>query len=146
MKEDTIEFTPHISYSAQEFADSCNSFAPVIRETVATDNQLILSDITHTQSAGQSMAYSMIELVAHWFLSRSSLSNKKLQKLCYYAYAWFIVFYNDLESVDYESEDIKVMFSEKFQAWIHGPVNPKLYFIFRKYGWMEIQQLKKQSQ
>ena len=85
MKEDTIEFGPHIFFPTQDFADSCSSFVPVVGEMVATDNQLVLSDISHTQSTGQSMAYSMIEQVAHWFLSRSSLSNKKLQKLCYYA-------------------------------------------------------------
>ena len=42
---------------------------------------------------------STLERVAQWFLSMSSMSNKKLQKLCYYAYCWYIVFYNDVELI-----------------------------------------------
>ena len=44
----------------------------------------------------------------------------KLQKLCYYAQAWSLVW------------DEAPLFSEKFQAWANGPVCPKLYQAHRK--------------
>ena len=69
---------------------------------------------------------SAIERLAQWFLSVSSMSNKKLQKLCYYAYCWYIVFYNDIELITKENKgDIRVLCSDPFQAWIHGPVSPQ---------------------
>ena len=59
---------------------------------------------------------SAIERLARWFLSVSSMSNKKLQKLCYYAYCWYIVFYNDIELITKENMgDIRVLCSEPFQ-------------------------------
>lgn len=39
----------------------------------------------------------------------------KLQKLCYYAQAWSLVW------------DEKPIFEEDFQAWANGPVCPKLF-------------------
>ena len=82
---------------------------------------------------------SAIERLAQWFLSVSSMSNKKLQKLCYYAYCWYIVFYNDIELITKENMgDIRVLCSEPFQAWIHGPVSPQLYKRYKNYGWHEI--------
>lgn len=34
--------------------------------------------------------------VANWFLSNvENVANKKLQKLVYYAYSWFLVFNNE---------------------------------------------------
>lgn len=82
---------------------------------------------------------STIELVAQWFLNKSSMSNKKLQKLCYYAYAWFITFYNDLEDCSKENEaKIHSICADTFQAWIHGPVCPTLYQKYKTYGWANI--------
>ena len=82
---------------------------------------------------------STIEQVAQWFLSLVSMSNKKLQKLCYYAYCWFIVFNNDLELInENNSTDIRVLCSDKFQAWIHGPVCLRLYHRYKEYGWHDI--------
>lgn len=77
--------------------------------------------------------------VAEWFLSISSMSSKKLQKLCYYAYCWFIVFFNDVDAITKDkSSDIKVLCSEKFQAWIHGPASMQLYNRYKGYGWHDI--------
>lgn len=82
---------------------------------------------------------SSIENVAKWFLNISPLSHKKLQKLCYYAYCWFIVFFNDIEVVDENSGNmIQTLCNEKFQAWIHGPVCPELYQKYKKFGWQDI--------
>lgn len=85
---------------------------------------------------------STIERVAQWFLSITSMSNKKLQKMCYYAYCWFIVFNNDLESItEQNSADIRVLCADRFQAWIHGPVCPRLYHRYKEYGWHDIPQV-----
>ncbi|MGN1190718.1 MAG: Panacea domain-containing protein, partial [Candidatus Ornithospirochaeta sp.] len=61
--------------------------------------------------------------VANWFLCKANLSQKKLQKLCYYAQAW-----------SYALNGYRLMNSD-FQAWIHGPVSPALYERFRSYGY-----------
>lgn len=51
------------------------------------------------------------------------LTNLKLQKLLYYAQAWFLVLNN------------KPLFDEDFQAWVHGPALPSQYRRFKKFGW-----------
>lgn len=85
---------------------------------------------------------STIERVSQWFLSLASMSNKKLQKLCYYAYCWFIVFNNDLELINENNiADIRALCSDRFQAWIHGPVCPRLYHRYKGYGWHDIPQV-----
>jgi len=60
--------------------------------------------------------------LAKAFLSIESMSNKKLQKLCYYAKAWHLALYDEN------------LVSEPFEAWIHGPVNPALYDVYKHYG------------
>ncbi|WP_206605192.1 Panacea domain-containing protein [Bacillus safensis] len=72
---------------------------------------------------------STIDNVAKAFLSFDSMTHKKLQKLCYYAYAWHLTLYK------------QPLFEEKFQAWIHGPVAPTLYKQYKEYGWKEIPKL-----
>ena len=52
-----------------------------------------------------------------------NVSNKKLQKLAYYVYAWYMVIYN------------KKIANIEFEAWEHGPVCRKLYNKYRCYGW-----------
>ncbi|MGG7447809.1 Panacea domain-containing protein [Kosakonia oryzendophytica] len=47
--------------------------------------------------------------------SGETMSNLKLQKLAYYADAWYLAFFDE-KLVD-----------EGFQAWIHGPVSRSLY-------------------
>ncbi|VXC73819.1 Phage protein [Enterobacterales bacterium 8AC] len=47
--------------------------------------------------------------------SGETMSNLKLQKLAYYADAWYLAFFDE-KLVD-----------EGFQAWIHGPVSRVLY-------------------
>ncbi len=75
--------------------------------------------------------------IADFFLSKSSLTPKKIQKLVYYAYAWFIALNND------SSEDINnVLFAERPEAWIHGPVFPSLYSKFKSFNWNEVPQIK----
>lgn len=54
--------------------------------------------------------------VAAYILERcGSMSAMKLQKLCYYAQAWSLVW------------DDEPLFAEDIEAWTNGPVIPKLY-------------------
>jgi uncharacterized phage-associated protein len=68
-----------------------------------------------------------INEVANWFLNKSSMSHKKLQKLTYYAEAWHHALYNSPLLKDCH-----------FEAWVHGPVCPKLYDQYKSYGWVDI--------
>ena len=74
--------------------------------------------------------------VANFFLSKDSLTPKKLQKLVYYSYAWFIALNN--EDPD---EITNVLFNEQPEAWIHGPVFPSLYEKYKGYNWNEIEKI-----
>lgn len=65
--------------------------------------------------------------VAQWFLSKHSMTHKKLQKLCYYAQAWYCALY-----------DGTPFFNEQFEAWVHGPVCKALYSRYADYGWSAI--------
>lgn len=60
--------------------------------------------------------------LADAFLSISSMTHKKLQKLCYYAKAWYLALYD---------ENLIV---EPFEAWVHGAVQPELYQKYKPYG------------
>lgn len=51
------------------------------------------------------------------------VSNKKLQKLAYYVYAWYMTLYE------------RKIANIEFEAWEHGPVCRKLYNKYRCYGW-----------
>ena len=42
------------------------------------------------------MKYNIFD-IANWFLSKESMPQKKLQKLCYYAKAWSLVLLKDIE-------------------------------------------------
>ena len=75
--------------------------------------------------------------IADYFLTKDKLTHKKLQKLVYYAYAWFIALNNQNE------EDIyNILFQEEPEAWIHGPVFPSLYDKYKDYGFNEIAKIK----
>lgn len=66
--------------------------------------------------------------VANFFLSKTSedagdtISNLKLQKLAYYAQGFSLAILN------------KPMFEDDIEAWMHGPVAPRLYQEFKGYG------------
>lgn len=65
--------------------------------------------------------------VSKYFLSVLPMTHKKLQKMCYYAYAWYYTLYGE-----------KLFDNGRFEAWIHGPVNRELYLRYRDSGWKEI--------
>ena len=64
--------------------------------------------------------------LANAFLSIAPMTHKKLQKLCYYAKAWYLAL-NDVNLI-----------KEHFEAWIHGAVQPRLYQAYRGYGFQII--------
>ncbi|WP_052659579.1 Panacea domain-containing protein [Bacillus alveayuensis] len=65
--------------------------------------------------------------VAKTFLTFQPMTHKKLQKLCYYAYSWYLTLYGER------------LFSNRIEAWVHGPVCPDLYHEYKHHGWQEIE-------
>lgn len=73
--------------------------------------------------------------ISKFFLSKRCLTPKKIQKLVYYAYAWFIALNNQ------SADNIEnILFEEQPEAWIHGPVFPSLYQEYKSYNWNEVPQ------
>ena len=66
--------------------------------------------------------------VANYFLSKtideedSKITNLKLQKLLYYAQGFHLALFE------------KELFNEPIEAWMHGPVSPDAYQLFKKFG------------
>ena len=54
------------------------------------------------------------------------ISNLKLQKLLYYAQAWFLALY-----------DVP-LFDDAIEAWVHGPAVPRVYGAFKHCTWQPI--------
>lgn len=68
-----------------------------------------------------------ILLVAQWFVEKAEMSHKKIQKLCFYAEVWSLL------------ELGKDIVPEiRFEAWVHGPVCPRLYDELKNFGWRDI--------
>lgn len=65
--------------------------------------------------------------IAKWFLSHAPMTHKKVQKLCYYAQAWYCALY-----------DGSPLFNDRIEAWVHGPVVASLYPIYADYHWNAI--------
>lgn len=70
--------------------------------------------------------------VAKYFLAKvdhdagDEMTHLKLQKLCYYAQAWHLALKG------------KPLFNAEFQAWMHGPVSPKLWDQYKEYKYHPI--------
>lgn len=60
--------------------------------------------------------------VAKYFLSLGQMNHKKLQKLCYYAQAWYLALTGT------------PLMNTWFEAWAHGPVSPILWHIYKDWG------------
>jgi len=65
--------------------------------------------------------------IAKWFVAwarteDADLSNLKLQKLLYYAQGYHLALMHT------------VMFSDRIEAWSHGPVVPVVYRTFKNFG------------
>lgn len=57
---------------------------------------------------------------------RKDFTNKKAQKLLFYAQAWSLVLRNER------------LFDEEFQAWVHGAAIPKVYQQYSDFGFNPI--------
>jgi uncharacterized phage-associated protein len=79
------------------------------------------------------MAYQLNDVI-NWYLAKEAMTPKKLQKVLYYAYAWYLTLQN--ESADDLSD---VLFDEEFEAWVHGPVIRTVYDDFRGKGFNAIE-------
>lgn len=73
------------------------------------------------------MSYSVFD-VAEWFLQKEEMTHKKLQKICYYAQAWYATLFGGRRLINGD-----------FEAWIHGPVHPDLYKKFAYNGLCKIE-------
>lgn len=60
--------------------------------------------------------------------NRKAITNKKLQKLLYYVQAWHLVFYDE------------PLFTNRIEAWVHGPAIRSVYQHFKSYGYQPIQE------
>ncbi len=70
--------------------------------------------------------------VAEYFIDKANkdhkpITNKKLQKLLYYAQVWSLVI-ND-----------ERLFSERIEAWVHGPAVPAVYRKFKGFEFNPIE-------
>lgn len=77
--------------------------------------------------------YSIFQ-VAKWFLDKEPyMSAKKLQKICWFAYSWFIALNYDPEE---KNGVLFLIKGKKPEAWVHGPVFVDLYadFKYNNYG------------
>jgi len=74
-------------------------------------------------STAQSVATALINLSHD---KQKPVSNLKLQKLLYYAQAWYLVFYKN------------PLFDEEIQAWVHGPVVPAVFRHYKDFKWSPI--------
>lgn len=58
---------------------------------------------------------SVLDVAEYILQKHGSMTATKLQKLCYYAQAWHLVW------------EERPLFSDRIEAWANGPVSPTLY-------------------
>jgi uncharacterized phage-associated protein len=62
-----------------------------------------------------------------WFSPKNrQIDNLKLQKLLYYAQAWHLAIFGT------------PILAEQIEAWVHGPVVPEVFRLYRDYQWNPI--------
>lgn len=72
-----------------------------------------------------------VAAVAKFIIQESDrVSNLKLQKLLYYVQGWHL----GLKGTP--------VFGEELEAWVHGPVVPSTFQIYRVFGWRDIEKEK----
>jgi uncharacterized phage-associated protein len=80
------------------------------------------------QEGGVYMAQTTARRVADVILTLSNeqITNLKLQKLLYYAQAWYLALYGCK------------LFDDDIEAWVHGPVVARVFGDFKGYRWNPI--------
>jgi uncharacterized phage-associated protein len=86
----------------------------------STDDSYSKEPVLFAIPSYETAKYSIFE-IADWFLTKESMTHKKLQKLCYYAQAWF-----------YALKDVRLS-DTAFEAWVCGPVSPALHDKFKRF-------------
>jgi len=67
--------------------------------------------------------------IAKWFLHTEPMTHKKLQKLLYFSYGIYLAQNNE------SCNNLKnALFKNNFEAWVHGPVDPDIYHLFKHHG------------
>ena len=61
--------------------------------------------------------------IASFQKKKKEISNLKLQKLLYYAQAWYLALYGS------------PLFADSIEAWVHGPVVRSVFQEYRKFKW-----------
>lgn len=63
-----------------------------------------------------------------WFCNEHGdwITNLKLQKLLYFAHAWYLAIFD------------KPLFNDRIEAWVHGPVIPNIYHLYKHFKWSPI--------
>ena len=67
-----------------------------------------------------------VNMVAKWFINEVSPDPLKLQKLLYFS-----------QGISFCMND-EPLFNDDFEAWVHGPVIPKLYHKYKNYEYNPI--------
>lgn len=72
-------------------------------------------------------ASAVARYIVHFFQEAGDpVSNLKLQKLLYYVQGWHLALRDE------------PAFNERFEAWVHGPVQPATYGTYKAYRWSPI--------
>jgi uncharacterized phage-associated protein len=83
------------------------------------DTQLKLEGVAEPSEVADSILVSFRE-------AGELLTNLKLQKILYYADAWYLALRGE------------ALVREDFEAWVHGPVLPSQYHRFKHHTWRQI--------
>lgn len=70
-----------------------------------------------------------LSIIINWFIFQQPMTHKKLQKMLYFSYGIYLTENNK------NINNIKnFLFENKFEAWVHGPVDPEVYQIYKNSG------------
>jgi uncharacterized phage-associated protein len=104
---------------------SYSAYQSYTTSAISTDTEryvVLPSDAVLSIDKNSVGKYSVFD-VANWFLQKDEMTQKKVQKLCYYAQAWC-----------YALKGYRLIDTD-FQAWVHGPVSPPLWERFKCFGY-----------
>lgn len=87
----------------------------------------VKNKINEIKSDFSSITPKLSSVIYELFKNLEEITPLMLQKLLYYVQGFFMVFYN------------RPMFVENCEAWIHGPVYPQVYFLFKKFRFNPIE-------
>lgn len=108
--------------SSAQTSCAYNSYTTSAISTDARRYVVLPADEMPVLNIKETGKYSIFD-IANWFLEKEEMTQKKVQKLCYYAQAWCYA----LKGYRLEDTD--------FQAWVHGPVSPVLWERFKSFGY-----------